>query len=34
MAKARRKMPPELAAPLLEEIAERYSGRSRDKGGE
>jgi hypothetical protein len=34
MSKARRKTPPEVAAPLLEEIAEHYSGRSRDKRGE
>ena len=33
MPKARRKTPPEGAIPLLEEIAERYSGRIRDKGG-
>jgi hypothetical protein len=34
MSKARRKTPPEVAVRLLEEIAEPYSGRSRDKGGE
>ena len=34
MPKARRKTPPEVAAPLLGEIAERYSGRFRDNGGD
>jgi mannose-6-phosphate isomerase-like protein (cupin superfamily) len=34
MAKARHEMPPEIAALSLEEIAERYIGRFRDKRGD
>jgi hypothetical protein len=34
MPKARREMPPEATALSLDEIAERYIGRFRDKGGD